>query len=234
MTSVTETTPPTSDPEATRQRPRPTNKKPRATGAGAAPAKTRRRPLLIALGIAIVCLAVIGGYAFWNASSRSVAVIVVKSPIAKGETISSANLRSLQVAGGQQITAYTVDQADEILGKIATTNLQPGAIVSPSDVGTQLAVQGGKSVVGVALAATQMPGMPLAAGEKVSLVDTPVTQGDPPASTPRTYSGTVFHVSQDTKTGDTIIDVIVSSSDAPTIAATAATGRIALIVDSGE
>jgi hypothetical protein len=42
-----------------------------------------------------------------------------------------------------------------------------------------------------------MPSYPLAAGDQVRIVDTPVAQGDPPADTPQTFPATVFSVVRD-------------------------------------
>ena len=106
--------------------------------------------------------------------------------------------------------------------------------MTSSNTGDGLVVDAGKSIVGVALTSAQMPSQPLAAGDSVRLVDTPVPQGDPPQQTPQTFTAKVFAVRYDDKNARWIVDLVVTKDKAADIAARAATGRVALILDSGE
>ena len=71
-------------------------------------------------------------------------------------------------------------------------------------------------------------------GDEVRLVDTPISQGEPPADTPKTFTATVFSIREDAQNSRWIVDLVVSPQVAPDIAARAATGRVALVLDSGE
>jgi hypothetical protein len=89
------------------------------------------------------------------------------------------------------------------------------------------------SVVGIALAAGMMPAEPLNPGDAVRLVQTPGQQGEVSGS-PVTVMATVVEV-QAAKTADlTIVDVLVPSDVAADLAARAATGKVALVLDSRE
>lgn len=212
--------------------PKVTDSRTTSRGPGGTPAKTRRRPALIGLGIA---LAILGGLTSWYLASQAghtVAVLETKTDIARGTTISATDLTTLEVAGGQNVSAFTADQAKQVIGQVATVDLPTGSLVTKSNVGEGLAITAGKSIVGVALGAAQMPTYPLAAGDTIRIVDTPVAQGEPPATTPQAFKATVFTTKYVEKTNQWIVDLIVPTGQAADIAARAATGRIALVVDA--
>jgi hypothetical protein len=65
----------------------------------------------------------------------------------------------------------------------------------------------------------------------VRVVETPATGGEPPSTAPLTISATVVGT-EPSKIGDqTIVDVEVASGDAAGLAARAATGRVAIVID---
>jgi hypothetical protein len=204
--------------------------KPAAQGAN--PAKARRRPLLWALGTALTIIAILGGYFLWTSGNKTVQVLQVSTDVARGSTIVPGDIKTLSIESGQTTNAFTTSDLSQVVGKIATTDLAAGSLLTPKVVGTQLAIAAGHSIVGIALGPTQMPSFPLAAGDSVRIVDTPVTQGDPPAQTPQNFTGRVFQTRFNTKSGQWIVDLEVPESQAAAIAARAATGRIALVVDS--
>jgi hypothetical protein len=77
-----------------------------------------------------------------------------------------------------------------------------------------------------------LPAQPLRAGDRIRIVDTPVSQGEPPATTPASIAGLVVSVSEPDQAGVTVVDVTVPSARAADLAARVATGRIALVLDS--
>ena len=92
----------------------------------------------------------------------------------------------------------------------------------------------GESIVGVALATGKLPAEPLRAGDRVRLVQTPADQADVPA-TQVTIDALVQNVPVMSEDGQTVvIDLLVPSSRAAEVAARAATGRVALVLDSRE
>lgn len=195
------------------------------------PTKTRRRPAIIAAGVALVIVGGLG--AVWYASSvgDTVAVLVTKGDIARGQTIESSDLTTLEIGGGQSTAAVTAKNADQVIGEVAKVDLPAGSLVTTDNVGVALEVADDESIVGVALTAAQMPSYPLTAGDAVRIVDTPIAQGDPPSSTPQSYEATVFTTRFDEATSQWIVDLVVPKSRAADIAARAATGRIALVLD---
>jgi hypothetical protein len=203
-------------------------------GAIRPPTKSRRRPAVIAAGVA---LAIIGGLGSWYYAStvgNTVTVLSTQTDIARGATITSADLTTLQIAGGQDTPAFTAAQATDVIGQTATVDLPAGTLVTTANVGEGISITAGESIVGVALSLAQLPNYPLVAGDKVRLVDTPIAQGDPPASEPKSFEATVFTTRFDEATAAWVVDLVVPSKEAADIAARSATGRVALVLDSPE
>lgn len=197
------------------------------------PTKGRRRPALIALGVALV---IVGGLASWyltQAVSDTETVLVTSTSVSRGEQITTGDLTTIEVAGGQNLDAFTSNQAQDVIGQTALVDIPAGSLVTSGNVGETIALEPGQSIVGVALNTSQLPSYPLAAGDTVRIVETPVAQGEPPATTPATFTAVVFTTRVDETTGQTIVDLVVPESRAADIAARAATGRIALVVDAG-
>jgi hypothetical protein len=69
-------------------------------------------------------------------------------------------------------------------------------------------------------------------GDPVRIVDTPVTQGDPPSSKPASIAATIVAVQFDDVSGNTLVAVSVEKFKAAGLAARAATGRVALVLDA--
>ena len=87
--------------------------------------------------------------------------------------------------------------------------------------------------MGVALAPNQMPGSnQLKAGDPVRVVETPATGGEPPTTAPFAIPATVMGTRPSQIGDQTIVDVEVTSANAAGLAARAATGRVALVIDA--
>ena len=152
--------------------------------------------------------------------------------VSRGETITTDDLTTIQLAGGQQVDAVSAADAADLVGTTALVDLPAGTLITSANTGDTLAVPSGSSIVGVTLTQAQMPGYQLAAGDNVRVVETPVTQGDPPVETPKSFDATVFTATYDTETQVWVVDLVVPNREAPDIAARAATGRVALVIDS--
>jgi hypothetical protein len=85
------------------------------------------------------------------------------------------------------------------------------------------------SVVAVPVDAGLVPRVPILAGDTVRLVQTPAAGGELAAS-PLTVTAEVVNVTADDRV--TVVDVLVPADKAGELAALAATGRVALVLDS--
>ncbi|MGC5224525.1 SAF domain-containing protein [Micromonospora sp. DT81.3] len=196
------------------------------------PTKSRRRPVIIALGVALALLGGVGTWWVTTNLTRTVSVMATGVDVARGETITAEDLTTIQLAGGQQVDSVPATDAAEVVGSTALVDLPAGTLITSANTGNAIAVASGESIVGVSLTQAQMPGYPLAAGDQVRVVETPVTQGDPPAETPRSFEATVFTTRFDAETGVWVVDLVVPEREAADIAARASTGRVALVIDA--
>lgn len=195
------------------------------------PTKTRRRPMLIAAGIALVILGGLGASWWSNVQSNSVSVLVLKEPVQRGDTIDQQDLTEMEIIGGQANNAINAENTNEILGKVAAVDLPKGAMLTDTAIAQNTTVPEGESLVGLSLEAAQIPATELRPGDHIRIVATPLQQGDIPNEAPQTIDATIYAVAADAKTGEQLITVTVPNKTAPDVAAWAATDRIALVVD---
>ena len=197
--------------------------------------RLRRRPKLIALAVALIALGGALSAYIWTASSDAVSVVAISKNVQRGQTITDADLSTATITPDPNLRTVPSAQRDTILGKRATTDLAAGSILTPDATTTNLIPPAGRSLVGVAATTAQMPAWPLVAGDTVRIVDTPRKQDDPPASAPNSVQATVVRISATPDAnGLTLVDVTVPTATAAALAARTATGRIAIVLDSGE
>lgn len=206
---------------------------PRATQPAAVlpPTRGRRRPMIIAIGVA---LAIVGGLASWWMLTTSVdtqTVFVAKSTIDRGEEITAKDLTTIEIAGGQNTSAISATNSEKVVGKTSSVVVPAGSMITEEAVNNQVTLADDKSLVGLAFKTGQLPNKNLAPGDTVRIVDTPVAQGDPPSGTPQSFKATVYATKYDQGEKQWIIDVQVDKNVAADVAARSTTGRIALILD---
>jgi hypothetical protein len=197
------------------------------------PTRARRRPALIALGLALVALSVLAAVYLTTTLGETTRVLAIKGDIARGTVITETDLVVAELPIGPTVLqSIPVDELDQIVNKVAATDLKTGQLLARDHLEDELRPAAGRSIVGVALAPNQMPGTDeLRAGDAVRVVETPATGGEPPSTAPLTISATVVGT-EPSKIGDqTIVDVEVASGDAAGLAARAATGRVAIVID---
>ena len=121
----------------------------------------------------------------------------------------------------------------------ANAELAPGdynyrSVMANGAVTDNLVPGEGESLVGISLTPAQMPSEPLFGGDVVRIVTTPGDQGEVTDKEPVTIEATVVGVSRVEETGETVVDVSVPEAEAADLAARAATGRVALVLDARE
>ncbi|WP_298462063.1 SAF domain-containing protein [uncultured Cellulomonas sp.] len=198
------------------------------------PLRPRRRWGMVGLGVALIALGSLAAVLVVGRLSNSVDAVALTREVPRGTVITAQDLTIVDLPStASALQPVPAAQIDEVIGQYAATDLFPGALLTPQATTTALTPPSGQSVVGVALTAAQRPTIDLRAGDRVRIVETPITQGDPPAQTPPTLPATVVAVSP-TDADTVIVNVAVGTQDAADLAARAATGRVALILDSLE
>lgn len=195
--------------------------------------RTRRRPLVFALAVALAVIGALGGAWALKAGSSTQEVLALSQSVSRGEVITAKDLTTVSITAGQEgLSTVAADKSRQLIGKSAVTDMPEGTLLSASTVAANLTPPKGKTIVGVALKPAQMPGEALTAGDHVRIIDTPVSQADPPSSTDAGLGATVVSTRRDTQSRVTVVDVEVPSEKASNLAARAATGRVALALDS--
>lgn len=202
-------------------------------GTGHPTRKLRRRPLMVLVSTGLVLVGAVLGVGVWMLSSSSVEVVAARASIERGAVITAEDLAATRVTVDGSIPVIRADQLNGLVGKRAASDVAAGTLLSPGQVTDALPPGTGDSVVGVALSAGHLPAEPLRPGDRVRLVQTPAAQGEVPA-TLVTIDAEVQSVTPAADGQSTVVDLLVPSSRAAEVAARAATGQVALVLDSRE
>ena len=198
------------------------------------PPKLRRRPLMVAASVVAICLGAL--LAAWAYSSSGTAreVVAVRSDVQRGEVIQRDDLMTVRVGLDPALRPVSASQLDAVVGQRAAKDLAAGGLVTDRAVTTAVVPARNMSVVGVALPAALMPGETLQSGDRVRVVATPGQQGDVTSARQRSIAATVVGVYPDADNTQTVVSVEVPYGQAAELAARAATGKVALVLDSRE
>ena len=201
------------------------------------PPKLRRRPVLLAASVAAVCLGALLGAWAWTSTSDTQQVVAVRSTIQRGQVITRADLVNVQVGVDPALASVPAAGVEALVGKRAALDMSAGSLVTPADVTSEVLPPAGMSVVGVGVPAGLLPGTPLLVGDHIRVVLTPGAQGEATNGPPKTISAVVVGVSLGGDAGpgaQVVVSVQVPESNAAELAAWAATGKVAIVLDSRE
>jgi hypothetical protein len=194
--------------------------------------RTRRRPALFAIGMALVALGSLAAVYLTQVVGRTVPVIALTRTVQAGGVLQRTDLTVAHVNADPALHPVSADRLASLIGQRAAIDLPAGSLLTETAVTGDLVPGVGMSVVGVALTPAQLPAVPLHSGDRVRIVDTPAAQGDPPARAPVTISGEVVSVVGPSDTGLTVVNVLIPTGEAADLAAHVATARVALVLDS--
>lgn len=199
----------------------------------ATPPKLRRRPVALLVSVATIVLGSLVGLWLWTAAGHTTEVLAVRTLVHRGEVIDRDDLMVVRVSLDPAVKTVPAAQANAIAGQRAALDLAPGGLLT-ADALTALVVPAkGTSVVGIGLTPGMLPAEPIAPGDAVRVVQTPGPQGEVDG-TPVTIAATVVGVHPAEAGDQTIVDVLVPAEAAADLAARAATGKVALVLDSRE
>lgn len=170
----------------------------------------------------------------YSSIDNTQAVLVVAQDVPAGAVIGAGDVRVVRLSVDPALTPMTEGARAEVVGRRAAVDLLAGTMLTANQVTDHLVPAVGQSLVGVSLTASQMPAEPLAAGDAVRIVATRDDQADAGGQVPVTFTATVVDVAFDEVSGQTVVDVSVPQDQSADLAARAAAGRVALILDSRE
>lgn len=198
----------------------------------APPPKLRRRPVLIAASVAAICLGALASMWAYQSTSDDHSVLAVRQTIERGDVITVDDLMTVNISVDPALKPLSADQANSVIGKHAALDMSAGGVVTQDQITEQTLPAKGSSVVGIALTPGMLPANQIRVGDKIRVVVTPGQQGEMPTDQPASNEAVVVGVAKDDATGNMIVNVQVPSNEGPMLAARAATGKVAIVLDT--
>jgi len=160
--------------------------------------------LLLVLGAALSGLALLS-------ATRTSAYVAVARQIPNGKQITAADLSTVELSGGQGLSAIPADQVNSVIGRYASTTLYPGALVVPSELTNTTLVDSNQAEIGIHVGT--LPSSTLKPGDHVTLVVPSPTPGTPG----QTYPATVIDLGAPGSDGSVSMHVAVDPTAAAAI-----------------
>lgn len=198
--------------------------------------KTRRRPLLAALGAAAILASGLTTWFVVEQSQTQNEVVQVRTDVPRGATIEASDLSTTTVGSIAGISSVPASQLRSLVGQHAAVDLKAGSLLPAGATSAQSLPAADHTVVGLSLAPGRVPFGTITPGSKIRLVVTSAGQnGTDDQQTGQIYPATMVSTSTSTIQGTgTIVNVDVQSSQAPQIAMMSAANRLALVKDSDQ
>lgn len=217
----------------TKEASEPAEQTPARTAAVLQPTKSRRRPAVIALGIALVLLGGIGVWWVTTNLTRTVSVMATSVDVSRGETITADDLTSHPArrwTTGRRRTRSRRHRPRRHHRARRSARRHTDHVRQhrrhPRGAG-RLLDRGRHPHAGADVPATSSPPATRSASSRP-----PSPRATRPSRPPQSFDATVFTATYDNETQVWVVDLVVPNREAPDIAARAATGRVALVIDS--
>lgn len=199
---------------------------PRIAGRPPSPARKVRLPWLAGAGGIALLTALVVLWGFGQVGDRREVVMVV-SPVAEGQEIAASDLGSTQIAVDSPSTQlFSIDQRDELVGRVAAVDLAVGDLLGPSSIATATAVPDGWVEVGAFVRGTRYPAS-MATGDQMRAIDL-----DPDEAVPAgTEDGVLVEVVSIRRGDDRDVLAVlaVPADSAPTVARWASGDSLVLL-----
>jgi hypothetical protein len=205
-----------------------------------APPVRQTRPLLGVVAVLLILVSGAAGAVLHLRAGSRIEVIVVARTIPVGHRITQGDLRGTRINADTAVATIPAAQADQVVGKVATTTLLPGMLVTPKALAPAVTPAAGEAIVGLDLTGAQLP-LPadqLSPGAVVQLVRTPPREGSEPVAGPDEQDSAailvdhaeVFSV-EPAASGDSVhVSVVVDLAQAPAVLRLAAAAQVAVAV----
>lgn len=198
------------------------------------PTRVRRRPIFLAIGVALVVVAMIGMVTAVNAMRSTTELLVLSNEVEQGHPIESEDLTVKEVNSDSGIGGIPASDRARIIGMRPVSGMPAGTVLLPSAVTDEVVPGEGLTLVGITVAYHQRPSVPVVAGDMIRIVDTPRAQDNAPVAGPINSKAQVYSITEIPETLETTFNVLVPKAEANWVAARAATKRISIVLDSRE
>lgn len=183
-------------------------------------------------------LASLGAVAAVNSASDRISVVAVARDVPVGSKLTEKDLVVAEVARDPALKPVSAGKLKELVGQHAAVDLRKGGLLTASQVSEDDVLADGKQVVGVQVKRGQVPNEALHPGDQVLIVFTPPASGeqqtptDPKAEQQEQppIQARVVAVGDPDATGALVVNLAVPPTDGPVVAARAASGTLALVL----
>jgi hypothetical protein len=200
------------------------------------PVRGRRRPWLVATGALLAAVGALSVVWLVGAAGQRQEVIAVRQAVAYGEVIEAADLGLSRVSVDPGIDVVPAGARASLVGQVATTRLLPGMLMAPGMVAPIGEPTEGRVLVPIAVPVERMPAGGLRPGDRILAVDidpgSATEDGRPTAPASGTLTpAMVVRIGPMDVNGITVVDVTTAAPQGPALAAAAAGGRVAVVVE---
>ena len=206
------------------------------------PPRARRRWGLFAAMVLVVALGAVGNVWLLASTTTAQEVVAARSMIERGSLITREDLMTVRIELDPSLQTVPGGDLAGLVGQRAALDVAAGSLLTTESTTETTVPSDGYSLVGIGLAQARMPGVTLVAGDEIRVVATPdlatAATGTGTDTTPVSVGAVVVGAQAGTDaTGvgaQTIVTVQVPTADAAALAAMAATGNVAVVLDSRE
>ncbi|MFI6326531.1 SAF domain-containing protein [Nonomuraea sp. NPDC050556] len=188
--------------------------------------RQRRRGLLL-FGVIVVAGGGVLAYHTVNELSDRTQVVVMSRDVPVGQSITVNDVTTTMVGAEDLVATVPGRELPRLIGMRAAVDLVSGMLVQRKLVTDQLVPLGDQQLVPIAVKPSRLPARGLRPGDFVLVVSTP----DTPTAKPPKIEGVVDQAKGPDTDGLMVVDLIVKNMDGPTLAALAAEGRVALVLN---
>lgn len=192
--------------------------------------RAQRRPAFVVAGITLAALGALAVMWLVASAGHRIEVVMMARDVPYGATLTAQDLTTTDVSVEPNVSVVGAAHTDDLVGKVATTNLARGSLLAHDDVTTGGVVEPNEVVVPLPLPAERVPAGGLAAGDRLLVVDAPPLGADPVVGAPSSFDARVVAVGPPDVNGALVADVASPAEVGKQLAIRAATGRFAIVV----
>jgi hypothetical protein len=187
--------------------------------------------------VLLVALGALGNVWLLSATTNAQEVVAARSTIERGSVIERDDLMVVRIELDPSLRTVPGDGLAALVGQRAALDVAAGSLLTSDAVSAELVPPAGQSLVGIGVDLSRIPGTALMAGDEVRVVSTPDATGLTAEAAQGAFEAVVVSIEQGTDaTGiaQAILTLQVPTPDSASLAAMAATGNVAVVLDSRE
>ncbi len=198
------------------------------------PGRRARLPEL-AVGAALMVGFALAAVLWHMSATNKEPALALAAPVSRGEVVEAADLRVVYVASDDPIARLGEGDTQELVGRVAVSDLPAGALLTTGSVAPRLTLAPGEGLVGLALDPGQVPASELVPGDLVNVIGGPGQGGAAlevnGRAIPVLASGATVYAVEDLRAeGRKFVSVKLPETDANRVAAAAENGPVRLVL----